>query len=136
LAACYTRTMGLELPVKKKSTKKKNKAIQVLEARKNDLISEAQGAILLNRYLKEEFDPVRLKKMVQDLCEASDTRYNIGAGFYKTPNWAARDKGIDRVLKMLKYIQKEEGVSQTNHPTQIIFNVIKNVEVKKSDGRR
>lgn len=96
---------------------------EILQSRADNLITEDQGVVLLNKYLKETFDQDRLRHMLDEICKAENVRHVAGEGFFKTPDWKARVEGFDRVMKLLRYFSTDKQ-APTNHPTKVIFNTI------------
>jgi len=109
---------------------------QILMARKKGDITEDVAMILFDRCLGKYFDPERMAKMLDSLCEASDKNYSKDIGFWESPNWSTRKEGFDRALKLMKLKSKDDDGVKTSHPTQIIFNVVTKRDDKEleSDG--
>lgn len=86
----------------------------------------------LEAILKKEFPPTKIKKLLVDMTEAEDTKATKDGDFYQTPNWDARDKALSKILRLLRYIDRENGAVSDQVPTKIVFNVIqKQVNVDK-----
>ena len=106
---------------------------QILEKRATQEISKNEGMEMLTRYVRATFPQQRIASMLDDLCKADDTRSGQ-YGQYKTPNWMARDKGLERVLRILSLENETGGIKQG--PTKMVFNIISNSPVtveKKED---
>ena len=107
---------------------------EILEKRAAGEISSREGMSMLQVHLKHRFPQERIASMIDDLCRAQDTRMGQ-FGKYNTPNWLARDKGLEKVMKLLS--MTPDGVKGTGQaPTRMVFNIISNspvtVEQKES----
>ena len=95
---------------------------EIAEAKINGLIKPDEGIALLEKYMAEEFPENKIKNLIKDLSEATDTKYSKGVGFYSTRNWQAVKHAIDYVLKLRNLIQEDIGGHKP--PTKVVFNTV------------
>lgn len=89
------------------------------------LIAVNKSLAYLEGILSKTFTPEKIKSLLVDLCEASDVIVTKEGDEIKKPNWDARKNGVDRVLKLLKYTNKNDNAAEGSlTPTKIIFNIV------------
>lgn len=96
----------------------------ILEARANGLITEEQGMVIFRQMIKGKFSDERLVSMLDELCRASDLKFDADGNIVEFPNWSARKDGLDRVLNIMRYMGKDTAGFKIDHPTKVIFNVV------------
>jgi hypothetical protein len=107
-----------------------NKQIQfkspedILAARADGLISEEQGMVIFRDMVKSKFSDERIVQMIDDLCAANDLRFDKDGNITSIPNWSARTDGLDRVLKIMRYMGESGKEFKIDHPTKVVFNVV------------
>ena len=107
-----------------------NKQIQfktpedILNARADGLISEEQGIVIFRDLVKAKFSDERLVQMIDELCRANDLKFDHEGNMSEVPNWSARTDGLDRVLKIMKYMGVDGKEFKIDHPTKVIFNMV------------
>jgi hypothetical protein len=106
----------------------------ILEARAKDLITEEQGMVIFRQMVKGKFDNERIVTMLDDLCKASDVSVDKLGNLLERPDWQARRDGLDRVLKIMRYMGIDEKGFKIDHPTKVTFNVI-NYQPKPSEQK-
>lgn len=120
--------------------KKKNADVlepyDIVEKRAVGEITAKEGMNLFQTFLKKKFPLERVTKLIDDLSTATDVRMNSFGATFSSPNWLARDKAIDKVLKILSLSQ--DGPAGKMTPTKMTFNIISNspvtVEKKEEKG--
>lgn len=99
------------------------RALSPAEAEKR-LTTFQEAVKTLEKQLAEAAPPEQIKQWIIDLCNANDIKMDREGNTYEVPNWAARDRGLERVFQILKVQQSKEGNPQGNMPTKISINVI------------
>lgn len=109
---------------------------EIVEKRATGEITVKEGIQRFETFLKKKFPLERVAKLIDELSRATDTRMNSFGATFSSPNWMARDKAIDKVLKILSLSQ--EGPAGKMAPTKMTFNIISNspvtVEKKEEKG--
>jgi len=133
----------MKLPVRKEEFKtllpRESKVVfspdQILEKRATGEITSSEGLDMLQKYVRATFPQERIVKMLDEMCKAEDIR-SSQFGPYKTPNWIARDKGLERVFRLLSLGETTNGAKQA--PTKMVFNIISNspVNVEQKEEKR
>lgn len=80
----------------------------------------------LESQLLEAAPPEKIKGWILDLCQANDIKVDKFGDRFETPNWHARDRGIERIFQLLKIQQSDDGKPQGNMPTKISIQIIDN----------
>ena len=102
---------------------------EIIEKRAEGELSIKEGLDALQKYLKQRFPLERVSQLIDDLAQASDTKLNQYGAKVVSPNWSARDKGLDKILKLLALTQ-DNGATAKMAPTKMVFNIISNSPVK------
>ena len=98
--------------------------VEILEKRKAGLITKQEGVDMVKAFLKKEFPEKQIASLIKDLCEANDTKFAAGAGFYESPNWTARREGLRDLMRQLGLVSGVMAGPQNSVPTKIQFNII------------
>jgi len=101
----------------------------IIEKRATGEITATQGLQLFQVFLKKKFPLERVATLIDDLSKATDVRMNNFGAKFSSPNWLARDKAIDKVLKIMALTQ-DTGPTGRMAPTKMTFNIISNSPVK------
>lgn len=96
----------------------------ILNAHADGLIDEKQGIAIFRDLMKERFNDDRIVQMIDDLCNASDVSKDKLGNLIERPDWQARKDGLDRVLKIMRYMGIDGKEFKIDHPTKVIFNVV------------
>lgn len=80
----------------------------------------------LESQLLESAKPEQIKEWILDLCKANDIKMDKFGQQFETPNWHARDRGLERIFQLLKVQQADDGKPQGNMPTKISIQIIDN----------
>lgn len=96
----------------------------ILNARADGLISEAQGMVIFRQMVKGKFSDDRIVTMIDELCRANDVQMDREGNISEVPNWTARKDGLDRVLKIMSYMGQDGKEFKIDHPTKVIFNMV------------
>ena len=102
---------------------------QIIEKRASGEITSKEGLELFHMFLKKRFPLERVATLIDELSRATDIKMNSFGAQFKTPNWLARDKGLDKVLKILALSQENVPTGKMA-PTKMTFNIITNSPVK------
>jgi len=97
---------------------------KILEAHANGLITEEQGLVIFRNMVKSRFSNERIVAMLDDLCRASDVDVDKLGNILERPDWQARRDGLDRVLKIMRYMGIDNKEFKIDHPTKVVFNVV------------
>jgi len=95
----------------------------------SERLSPENAQLVLDALLQKAFPPKQIQKLIADLCSAEDIRMTKDGSEYRTPNWEARDKGLNKVLNLLRFIEKQNGMPSDVHAAKIVFQVINHQEV-------
>lgn len=98
---------------------------EIMDAKSREVAALTENAFQLERILAEVATPEKVKKWLIDICEAEDVRLDRNGEEWRSPDWEARVKGIDRVMAILHYTSKEPKVT-LHQPTKIMIQVIDN----------
>jgi len=96
----------------------------ILEAHSRGLITEEQGMVIFRNLVKKSFSNERIVSMLDDLCKASDVAVDKLGNLLERPDWQARRDGLDRVLKIMRYMGIDGKEFKIDHPTKVVFNVV------------
>ena len=102
---------------------------EIIEKRAAGEITSRQGLDMFQVFLKKKFPLERVATLIDELSRATDVRMNSFGATFSSPNWMARDKAIEKVLKLLTLTQ-DMGPTGRMAPTKMTFNIISNSPVK------
>lgn len=100
--------------------------------RKETVKAISTGSNFLDRVREQiiqSYTPEKVQLMVEDLCKAEDVKSGR-EGEFRTPNWRAREKGLETILKIVG-MKGENDVSAKAAPTNITIVVNGSVEKKE-----
>ena len=128
----------MELPVKTEESRIRAPEVvyspsEIMSKRAAGEITQKEGLVMIQKHLRRYFPQERIVKLIDELCKANDTK-SSGIGRYETPNWMARHKGLNEVMKLLSMTEDTHGKNVA--PTKMTFNIITNspVTVEKKEG--
>lgn len=87
-----------------------------------DIVAFDNNLKQLEILMNKTFPPDKINQLIMDLCTADDSVFTKDGDERKTPNWAARKAGLEKVMGVLKYAKKE-SVTSDNAPSKIIIQV-------------
>jgi len=102
---------------------------EIIEKRATGEITVREGLEMFQVFLKKKFPLERVATLIDELSRATDVRMNSFGAKFSSPNWMARDKAIDKVMKLLTLAQ-DIGPTGRMAPTKMTFNIISNSPVK------
>jgi len=88
---------------------------------------------ILDYMLAKSFPPEKIQGLIQELCEATDEKI-IGGQLREVKNWAAKDKGLEKLLKLHPATREKMKNLEGNReapPAKITFITVNNVNVQK-----
>ena len=121
----------MKLPVQKEPKRKVEvlEPRQILEKRANGDMTVKEGMDMFQSFLKQKFPLNRVAGMLDEQAKAEDVRMNSFGMKFKSPNWMARDKALDKVIDLMD-LAKNKGLTGRAAPTKMVFNIISNSPVK------
>jgi len=121
--------MKLPVQVEQKRNADVAEPYEIIEKRASGEITAREGLQMFQVFLKKKFPLERVATLIDDLSKATDVRMNSFGAKFSSPNWIARDKAVDKVLKLLT-LSQDSGPTGKMAPTKMTFNIISNSPVK------
>lgn len=75
------------------------------------------------RFLSEQAPPELIGQLLLDICHAENIHRDQNGNEYRTPAWASRVQGLDRLLQARRFVTKEDTVPKPQ-VNKIVIQVI------------